>query len=63
MDIQENHKTGYVGEMSAELAEIARHEGRFFLAYLLEMASAEASRYARGRDLGAPEMGSSRLDL
>jgi hypothetical protein len=42
MDDRENHRAAYIGELSQELAEMARTDGLELLAYLLEMANLEA---------------------
>ena len=38
----QNHCAGYIGEMTAQLAKMARDDGLDLLAHLLEMAMLEA---------------------
>lgn len=45
MPVQEaDSRSNYIGDMSRELALMARDEGLYFLAYLLELARKEAER-------------------
>ena len=43
-------RAGYIGELSHELAVMAREEGLDLLAYFLEMASREAEQQENGAD-------------
>ena len=41
MKKKENHLRGYIGEMTVELAKMAREDGLDLVAHLLEMAALE----------------------
>ena len=42
MKNQENHRAGYIGEITVELAKMARTDGLDLLAYLLDMVTLES---------------------
>jgi hypothetical protein len=46
-DKKTNHLQGYIGEMTVELAKMARSDGLDLLANLLEMAALEAESVSK----------------